>query len=49
MAVTNIRASCGCGVIVVGPPDKVIEEATRHCQDKKHIMTVLGTIKPERK
>ena len=44
MATTDIRYSCGCGFRT----DKV-EEAVKHSDERKHTLTVLGTIQPETK
>ncbi len=47
MANTIIKASCGCGVVIQGTPEQVIEKANEHSQNKKHIVSIIGTIKPE--
>jgi len=47
MATTIIKASCGCGILFQGTPEQVIEKAAQHSQDKKHIVSILGTVKPE--
>ena len=41
MAVVNVQYQCGCGFITAQA-----EEAVKHSDNEKHILTVLGTIKP---
>ena len=42
MAKTEIKVNCGCGKIFPN-----LEAAQIHADEKKHILTVLGTVKPE--
>lgn len=42
MANVSIQFGCGCGLVC-----RTIEEATNHCDDTGHIMTISGQIKPE--
>ena len=44
MAAVDVRHNCGCGYSTAK-----LEEAVKHAETKKHILTVLGTIKPDTK
>jgi len=42
MASIQIKYSCGCGYAT-----KLLEEAVKYSDDKKHTLTVLGEIKKD--
>jgi len=42
MAANDVRYSCGCGFST-----KNVEEAERHCDDKKHTLFAHGEIKKD--
>jgi len=44
MADINITYSCGCGYKTL-----IIDEAITHSDEKQHSLTVLGTIKKDKK
>jgi len=44
MATVKIQYSCGCEVVC-----QTIEAAVKHCDEKRHKMTVSGTIEPSPK
>ena len=44
MAKVDIRHACGCGYTTSN-----LEEAVKHANERKHTLTVLGTIRPESK
>ena len=44
MAVVSVKYQCGCKYSTEKP-----EEAVKHCDDRQHTLTVLGTIQPDNK